>query len=182
LKTIEKKLYEGMFLVDSLEATSDWDGITGLIKNIIQRSDGEIVTLKKWDDRRLMYDIGGKNRGTYILCYFKAPGPRITEIEKDVQLSERIMRALILSAEAMSEADINKETPLELAEKLGQPAAQAEAEVSPEVAEEETVPESSFAKATEGEEEMAVPEEETTTVEEMSEEENIEQAEEEGEK
>jgi len=175
VKTIEKKLYEGMFLVDSLEATSDWDGITGLITNMIQRSDGEIVTLKKWDDRRLMYNIGGKNRGTYILCYFKAPGPRITEIEKDVQLSERIMRALILSAEAMSEADINRETPLEVAEKLGQPAAQAAAPVAakPEVPKKETVvPESSLAKATEDEEEIAVPEE-------MAEEENIEQSKEE---
>ena len=165
MKTIEKKLYEGMFLVDSLEATSDWDGITGLIKNMIQRADGDIITLKKWDDRRLMYPINGKERGTYILCYFKAPGPRITEIEKDIQLSERIMRALVLSAEAMSEADINKETPLERAEKLGQPAAQAAAPVvvEPEIPEAETV----------------VPEEEIAVPEEMAEEENIEQTEEE---
>jgi small subunit ribosomal protein S6 len=157
VKTIEKKLYEGMFLVDSLEASSDWDGITGLIRNMIQRADGEIVTLKKWDDRRLMYPISGKERGTYILCYFKAPGPRITEIEKDVQLSERIMRALVLSAEAMSEADINRETPLELAEKLGQPTAQAVATVAAE-------PE--------------VPEEEIAAPEEINKEENIEQSEE----
>lgn len=128
MKTIEKKLYEGMFLVDSLEAVSDWEGITGLIKNILQRADAEIVTLKKWDDRKLMYDIGDKNRGTYILCYFKAPGPRVTEIEHDIQLSERIMRALILSAEAMSQADITRETPLEVAERLGgRPAVEAPA-------------------------------------------------------
>ena len=137
-----------MFLVDSLEATSDWDGITGLIKNLIQRADGEIVTLKKWDDRKLMYDIKGKNRGTYILCYFKAPGPRVTEIEKDIQLSERIMRALILSAEVMSEADINRETPLEVAERLGRPMVEApaapvaaEPEVEIAVPEEIAIPE-----------------------------------------
>ena len=140
MKTIEKKMYEGMFLVDSLEATSDWDGITGLIKNIIQRADGEIVTLKKWDDRKLAYDISGKNRGTYILCYFKAPGPRITEIEKDVQLSERIMRALILSAEPMSQADMDRETPLEVAERLGRPVAVVAAVApKPEAAVEEEI-------------------------------------------
>jgi len=170
VKTIEKKLYEGMFLVDSLEASSDWDGITGLIKNIIQRAEGEIVTLKKWDDRRLMYPIKGKERGTYILCYFKAPGPRITEIEKDVQLSERIMRALILSAEAMSEADINKETPLELAEKMGRPTqAEVPADVELEAAEEMTVPE-----------EIEVPEDLVSSADlELDEEENTEQDEEE---
>jgi small subunit ribosomal protein S6 len=164
LKTIEKKLYEGMFLVDSLEATSDWDGITGLIRNMIQRCDGEIVTLKKWDDRRLMYDIGGKNRGTYILCYFKAPGPRITEIEKDVQLSERIMRALVLSAEAMSQADIERETPLEIAEKLGSPAAAqaAEAPAEPQVPEAEIAPEEEIVvtEEIEGQEDIGQAEEE----------------------
>ena len=145
MKTLTKKMYEGMFLVDSLEATSDWDGITGLIKSMLERAGAEIVTLKKWDDRKLTYEIVGKNRGTYILCYFKAPGVKITEIERDVQLSERIMRALILSAEGMSQADMDKATPMEMAEKLGRPAIEAaaqvkvEAEVIEEVAEEEII-------------------------------------------
>ena len=138
-------MYEGMFLVDSAEATSDWDGITRLIKNLIERADGEIVSLKKWDDRKLTYEINRKNRGTYILCYFKAPGPKITEIESDIQLSERIMRALILSAEDMSQADMDKETPLEMAERLGTTVPQAPVarpERAPEIAEiaEEIVP------------------------------------------
>ncbi len=139
MKTIEKKLYEAMFLVDSADAAADWEGITGFIRNILERTEAEIVSLKKWDDRKLAYEIGGKNRGTYILCYFRAPGSRVREIERDIQLSERIMRVLILSTDGMSEADINKETPLELAERLGRPSAEATA--VPAVPEEIAIPE-----------------------------------------
>jgi small subunit ribosomal protein S6 len=93
------KLYEAMFLVDSAEATADWDGIIATIKNILDKASAEIVSIKKWDERKLAYEISGKGKGTYILCYFKAGGSKLQGIEKDIQLSERIMRALILCAE-----------------------------------------------------------------------------------
>lgn len=123
MKTIHKRLYEAMFLVDPAQA-SDWDTITKTIKTILQRAEAEVVSIRKWDDRKLAYEINGKTRGTYILCYFKADGARISGIEKDVQLSERIIRVLILSAEKMSAEDIEKDTPAMLAEKQKQKAAQ----------------------------------------------------------
>ncbi|MBN2272582.1 MAG: 30S ribosomal protein S6 [Sedimentisphaerales bacterium] len=111
---MNRKLYEGMFLIDSAQ-TADWDGITTTIKNILKKADAEIVDMKKWDDRRLAYEIGGKIRGTYILCYFKADGEKIQDVEKAVQLSERIMRVLILSTEQMTAEDMAKATPAEKA-------------------------------------------------------------------
>lgn len=111
----EPKLYEAMFLVDSAEATTDWDGITGYIKSILEKAKAEIVAIRKWDDRRLAYAIKGKSKGTYILCYFKVEGNRLRDIEKDVQLSERIMRVLILCAEHKQAEDIEKESATQIA-------------------------------------------------------------------
>jgi len=116
LETIVKKLYEAMFLVDSIQAASDWDGIIGAIETILKRAQAEIVSMKKWDERRLAYEIKKKSRGTYILCYFKADGQKISAIERDVKLTERIMRVLILSSEAMSQEDVDKATPAEQVE------------------------------------------------------------------
>jgi len=127
LETVIKKLYEGMFLVDSAQA-QNWDAIIATIKTILERAEAEIVSMKKWDDRKLAYEIGGKTRGTYILCYFRADGERIRDIERDVHLSERIMRVLILCAEHMSLEDIEKETPVMLVEKQKQKAVQAATE------------------------------------------------------
>jgi small subunit ribosomal protein S6 len=113
----EKKLYEGMFLVDSAKAASDWDGVNTAIKRILDRAQAEIVSIRKWDDRRLAYDIKGVSRGTYLLCYFRADGQQIQSIEKAFQLSETIMRVLILSTDQMSKDDIEKDTPAMKAEK-----------------------------------------------------------------
>ena len=111
------KLYEGMFLVDSALAGADWDGIIAAIRAILERTEAEIVSIRKWDDRRLAYGINGKTRGVYILCYFKADGEKIQDIEKYVQLSEQIMRVLILSAEQLTAEDVEKDTPATKVEK-----------------------------------------------------------------
>lgn len=118
MKTVtKKKLYEGMFLVDSARAGADWDGINAAIRKILGRAEAEIVSIRKWDDRRLAYEIKHVSRGTYILAYFRADGQNIQGIEKAVQLSEKILRVLILSAEHMTAEDMDKDTPATKAEK-----------------------------------------------------------------
>ena len=107
----KNKLYEGMFLIDSSLAASDWDGINTTIRTILEKAEAEIVSIAKWDDRRLAYDIKGKTRGTYLLSYFRVDGERIQDIEKSVRLSEKIIRVLILSAERLRQEDIDKDTP-----------------------------------------------------------------------
>lgn len=148
METVVKKLYEAMFLVDS-EQASDWDGINKTIKNILKKAEAEIVSIKKWDERKLAYEINGQSRGTYILCYFKADGENIQDIERDVRLSEQIMRVLILNVEARDKEDIErdfasqKETSAVQTEKQEQKSARQatqEAEAEHVDAQEETEP------------------------------------------
>ena len=135
METKVKKLYEAMFLVDSAQA-SDWDRTISTLESVLKKADGEIVSMRKWSERKLAYEINGKTRGTYILCYFRADGERIREIEKAVQLSDQIMRVLILSAEGMDKEHIEKATPAELTEKQGQ---QSPQETNEEAEEEQVV-------------------------------------------
>lgn len=111
MSTVVKKLYEGLFLVDSGEATADWNGINNVIEKTLARGDAEIVSAKKWDERRLAYDIDGKSRGTYILTYFRGDPAKIGAIERSVQLSEQIMRMLITRTDKMSAEDMEKAAP-----------------------------------------------------------------------
>ena len=108
MKTVAAKLYEGMFLVDSALAASDWQGINETIKSILDRVDAQIVSIDKWDERKLAYDIRGKSRGTYILVYFRVDGGKIAEVERLAQLNENIVRVLILSIEDLGEQYITK--------------------------------------------------------------------------
>ena len=112
-----KNLYESLFLVDSADAAADWEGVLGALETVLKRADAEIESMRKWDECKLAYEIKGKARGTYILVYFKADGRNVRGIERDVQLSERIMRVLVLRTDRMSQADIEKETPATAIEK-----------------------------------------------------------------
>ena len=109
METGVKKLYEVMFLIDSAEAAKDWDGIIELVTKMLNKIDAQILSLKKWDERPLAYSIKRCGRGTYILAYFRADGRKITELERDVLLSERVMRALILRVDHLTEEDIAKQ-------------------------------------------------------------------------
>ena len=108
METAVKKLYEGMFLVDSTQA-SDWDRVVKTIKKLLDRSDAEIVSIRNWAEKKLAYEINHKSRGTYALCFFKADAEKIKNIEKDVQLSEQIMRVLILGTETRDKEDVKKD-------------------------------------------------------------------------
>ncbi len=114
LETAVKRLYEGLFLIDSALAAADWDQILGMLKKFLDRAGADVVSIKKWDDRKLAYDIQGKGRGTYILIYFNCDPSRIGGIERDVNLSEQVMRAMILRTDRMSQDDMSRPTPAEL--------------------------------------------------------------------
>ena len=121
METAVKRLYEGMFLVD-------WQVILDEVQRIMDRAEAEVVSLKKWDERRLCYDIQKKSRGTYILVYFNCETGKIGGIERDVQLSELITRVLVLRTDRMSPEDLEKLTPLEaVAAEEAERAAAAEA-------------------------------------------------------
>jgi small subunit ribosomal protein S6 len=97
------KNYEAMFLLESGYAASHWTEGHKEIEGILTKHGCEIVRLVKWDDRKLAYEIERHKRGTYVLAYFKAPFDAPAKIERDVQLSETLLRVLLIRREKMTE-------------------------------------------------------------------------------
>ena len=108
----ESKLYEAMFLVDT-NIAADSEATKGMIQTIMDRAKTELIVSRLWDERRLAYDISKHKRATYILCYFRANGSAISRIERDVQLSEHLLRVLVLRADHISPEELEqiKESP-----------------------------------------------------------------------
>jgi small subunit ribosomal protein S6 len=90
------KLYEGMFLFDSNLAMKDWPGLEKHVHEILQKNQAELVYSERWPDRKLCYDIKGAKKGTYYLTYFRAPPNAVKGVQHDSELSERILRLLVL--------------------------------------------------------------------------------------
>lgn len=98
MSELRTNIYEGMFLFPQ-SATADFQGVIDHVTEIISRADAELLAMKKWDERRLAYDIKGNKRGLYILAYFKADRQRIAGIERDCNLSEQLLRSLVIRAD-----------------------------------------------------------------------------------
>lgn len=101
------KTYEAMFLFDpsfAAEAGNPEKEVTRLM----ERASAQIVMNKKWEERKLAYEIKGRKRGSYWLTFFQADPQAITGIERDAQLSEVILRLLVQRADHMTEEDMNK--------------------------------------------------------------------------
>jgi small subunit ribosomal protein S6 len=101
-----------MFLFDTSKA-GDMPAMESEVSRLMQRADAELLTCRKWDERKLAFEIGGRKRGCYVLSYFKAPPEKIADLERDAQLSESVLRLLVLRAERITEEQMKTLTPAE---------------------------------------------------------------------
>jgi small subunit ribosomal protein S6 len=90
-----------MFLIGQA-AAADLTSVIEHLKEILSRGQAELIAMRKWDERRLAYEIKKQKRGLYILTYFKAPNTSITHIERDCNLSEKILRVMVLRADHLT--------------------------------------------------------------------------------
>jgi len=99
-------LYEGLFLLDQQAVATDFAGAIDELKSLLNRSEVDLVTLVKWDERKLAYDIKGQRRGTFLLALFRCPGAAIAKIERDCTLSDHVLRCLIIRGDAYGDTEI----------------------------------------------------------------------------
>ncbi|HEX4793239.1 MAG TPA: 30S ribosomal protein S6 [Humisphaera sp.] len=97
--------YEAMFLFGQ-SAASDLEHAIQTVRQMIERHGGSVMVLKKWDERKLAYEINGNKRGTYVIAYFKAPGSVVTQIERDVNLSEEVLRVMVTRADHLNQHEM----------------------------------------------------------------------------
>jgi len=95
-RRIELAIYEGMFLLDAGLAATEFEQAESLVTELLERYGGKILIGGRWDDRKLAYSIRHHKRGTYYLVYFEAEGTAVTDIRRDVELIDGILRCLCL--------------------------------------------------------------------------------------
>lgn len=122
--------YEGMFLISQ---STPFGEAVNAIRHNLERYGATILAMRKWDERRLAYEIQKQKRGIYILAYFSCDTKHLGEIERGFNLSEQVMRFLMTRADHMTldemkAADAHKELEAEARLRATQPAPVAVAE------------------------------------------------------
>ena len=75
----------------------------------IFRNGATVIQIIKWGERKLTYPVKRNNRGTFVLAYLSAPPTAMGKIRSDLQLSEIVLRSLLLQ----HEGELRKEPPKE---------------------------------------------------------------------
>jgi len=98
---LKTKLYEGMFLFDSNLAGKDWPGLERHVEELLKKNSANLLYSERWPDRKLAYEVRGCKKGTYYLTYFNAIADTIPGLERDCQLSDRVLRLLVVQEEGL---------------------------------------------------------------------------------
>jgi small subunit ribosomal protein S6 len=65
----------------------------------IAGGDGQIVKVAPWGRRRLAYQIDRYREGSYHIILFEAPAPVVTELERNLHITEEVLRHLVTRVE-----------------------------------------------------------------------------------
>jgi small subunit ribosomal protein S6 len=93
---LAQNVYEGLFIFDSNRYSRDPGGVSAQVADFVEKHGGEMLVSRLWEERRLAYPINGQRKGTYWLAYFRIDGKELSALERDCQLSESIMRSLVI--------------------------------------------------------------------------------------
>jgi small subunit ribosomal protein S6 len=96
VENVATNVYEGMFILDSNRYSRDASAVSGQVNDLVRKHGGEVLASRLWEERRLAYPIDGHRKGTYWLAYFRIDSAQITKINRECQLSDTILRSLVL--------------------------------------------------------------------------------------
>ncbi|MFM7107976.1 MAG: 30S ribosomal protein S6 [Planctomycetaceae bacterium] len=92
-------VYEGMFILDAGKYGRDPGGLAQQINDLIAQFGGTVLAARLWDERKLAYPIKGHRKGAYWLTYFRMPGGNLTALERQCEITEDIIRKLVLKVD-----------------------------------------------------------------------------------
>ena len=90
------KKYEGMFLIDSETALKKRDDVIAHIRDTVQKHQGEVLDLDKWNDQKLAYEIKKHRKGAYFLGHFTIPPGKVNNIRDDFLISDIVLRHMFI--------------------------------------------------------------------------------------
>jgi small subunit ribosomal protein S6 len=67
--------------------------------NVVRNDGGTIEKVDIWGKRRLAYEINKKNEGIYAVVDFTAEAATTSELDRQLKLSEAVMRTNVLRSE-----------------------------------------------------------------------------------
>ena len=91
--------YEVMYVIDAALEDSARTELINRFSELVKKNGGEVDRVDEWGKRRLAYAIQYKTEGYYVLMYIKAPAELPRELERNMKISDAVLRYLTVRYE-----------------------------------------------------------------------------------
>ena len=95
--------YESVFIARQDVSAAQVDGLTDGFSKIIQDQGGKVAKKEYWGLRNLAFRIKKNRKGHYVLFNLDAPAAAIKEMERNMRISEDVIRFLTVRVEELEE-------------------------------------------------------------------------------
>lgn len=102
------KNYELLYIVHP-DLEGSIEKVTEKVAGYITKAKGEIVSQDEWGKKKLAYPIAKNNFGIYVLVNFKMDSVKLRDIERELRISEEIIRSMIVIEPEKTEDEKPKE-------------------------------------------------------------------------
>ncbi len=96
-------LYETVFIARQDLSPTQVDALIDAYKKIIEGYKGKITKTEYWGLKKFAYPIKKNPRGHYALLNIQAPSEAIHEMERQMRLSEDVVRYLTIKVDELDE-------------------------------------------------------------------------------
>ena len=91
--------YEVMYVIDTALEDQVRQELIARFASLVEQNGGKVDRIDEWGKRRLAYAINYKTEGYYVLMYISAPPALPRELQRNLQISESILRYLVIRFE-----------------------------------------------------------------------------------
>lgn len=116
--------YEVVYVLDPAQGEEAIAAQVANFKSLAEQNGSDVV-VEEWGNRKLAYPINYKTEGYYVLMYIKAPADLPRELERNLKISDQVLRYLVIRYEG--ELPAKREMNRPVRENAEAPAAEAPA-------------------------------------------------------
>jgi small subunit ribosomal protein S6 len=88
--------YELMLVISPDVENDEVSGTVDRVQQFIMERGGQVTETDTWGRRRLAYPINRFTEGNYVITHFRIEPGRIRDLESSLQLSEDVIRHLVV--------------------------------------------------------------------------------------
>lgn len=96
-------LYESIFIARQDVPATQVETLAAQFADIVRNTGGQVLKTEQWGLRTLAYRINKNKKGHYVLFNLDAPPAAVAEMERNMKISEDILRFMTVRVEALEE-------------------------------------------------------------------------------